>query len=156
MLEPNYSEYSLDELIDTLNVMDKEAFPERAAKIRQELEIRESSTSTNPKESASSFDYNEQFYACPNCEGKIGILSKAINSMSKIKTCPHCSKPFGITTNFKFLAYIFMPAILINYFLLKPLLVAFGISSSISLAIVTISILILSIRLTKVNKSTEV
>jgi len=150
-LEPNLSEYSLDELRDTLNIMDEEAFPERAAKLKQELESRELSSPICAKAFDGNFDYNEKFYACPSCESKIGLFSKTMNTWGQVKTCPHCDEPFKITTNFKFLAYTFVPAIFLHFFLLKPLIVAFGASSSISIAIVVVLSSLLSKRLTKVQ-----
>ena len=30
---------------------------------------------------------------CPNCEGKISVLSKTVNTWSKERHCPHCQAP---------------------------------------------------------------
>ena len=149
----NYLEYSLDELIDTLDAMDEEAFPERAAKLRQELAGRELISPSNDEELDENFDYNEQFYACPSCECKIGIFSKTLNKWGKNKECPHCGEPFAIITNVKSLTYIFIFGTLFHFFFLRPLIVGFGASSYISIAIVVAFIVFLSKRLKKVRRS---
>jgi hypothetical protein len=45
-LEPDYSNYSVDELHETLAYIDKEQFPERAAKIQSEIKKRSSNNSS--------------------------------------------------------------------------------------------------------------
>jgi len=45
-LEPDYSNYSVDELHETLAYIDKEQFPERTAKIQSEIKKRSSTNSS--------------------------------------------------------------------------------------------------------------
>ena len=132
-MEPNYSEYSLDELREALTQIDPKAFPENAVNLRQELNKRQ--TSVPAAISAVHFDYNEQFYACPNCEVKIGFFSKEMNKWSKDKTCPHCGKPYIVKTDLKFLAYLFIPVMVAHFLLLKPFLLTLAFSGAINIAL---------------------
>tara|TARA_R110000744_G_scaffold31928_2_gene74915 strand:+ start:1098 stop:1559 length:462 start_codon:yes stop_codon:yes gene_type:complete len=153
-MEPNYSEYSLDELREALTQIDPKAFPENAVNLRQELNKRQ--TSVPEAISAVNFDYNEKFYACPNCEVKIGFFSKELNKWSKDKTCPHCGKPYVVSIDFKFLAYLFIPVMVIHFLLLKPFLLTLGIDGAFSTGILSGLIVVLSIRLQRVRSSDSI
>jgi predicted RNA-binding Zn-ribbon protein involved in translation (DUF1610 family) len=131
--------------------MDEDAFQERASKLRKEIEERELSTPPQTEEINDDFDYNEKFYACPSCGDKIGFFSKAMNKWGKKKICPHCGAAFAVTTSFKFVAYFFIPAMLFHFLLLKPLIVSFGSSGSLSIGIMGALTVALSIRLKKVQ-----
>ncbi|ARD45591.1 hypothetical protein [Colwellia sp. PAMC 21821] len=153
-MEPNYSAYSLDELREALTQIDSEAFPENADNLRQELNKRQSSV---PEAiSVDNFDYNEKFYACPNCEVKIGFFSKEMNKWSKDKTCPHCGKPYVVKSDLKFLAYLFIPVMVAHFLLLKPILLTLGVNGAFSTGILSGLIVVLSIRLQRVRSNDNV
>lgn len=45
---------------------------------------------------------------CPNCSGKIGLFSKAINGWGQ-KSCPHCDAAIAIGINWKRFSLLLVP-----------------------------------------------
>ncbi|QCZ93520.1 hypothetical protein [Salinimonas iocasae] len=153
-MEPNYSEYSIAELEDALANIDKDEFPERAARIEGELISRQASQNSSLNTANKEFEPNEQFFKCPTCEKKIGFLSKTANKWGKVKACPHCNSLFEQTLSLKVFAIAIIPALIIHLFILRPLVVAFGLHGAISTGILSGTLLILSMRFKKVRNKT--
>lgn len=145
-MEPNYSEYSISELKESLQTIDKEAFPERTAKIINELSSRRSEQLPSSIAYNDNFEPNEQFYKCPHCEEQIGFFSKAANKWGKVKSCPHCGEPFTITVKFKVFVIAFIPLLIVHLFLIKPILLSFGLNKFIGVGIICGIITLLSMR----------
>ncbi|MBD3584525.1 hypothetical protein HHX48_02110 [Salinimonas sp. HHU 13199] len=152
-MEPNYSEYSITELEDALANIDREAFPERAEQLKDELVSRQPSKKSSLNTASEDFEPNEQFFKCPTCEKKIGFFSKTANTWGKKKTCPHCNSPFETSVKLKVFAIAFIPAFIIHLFILRPLLVAFGLHGAISTGIICGTLSVLAMRYRKVQST---
>lgn len=153
-MEPNYSEYSISELEESLRAIDQEAYPERTNELKKELNNRLENPTTS-YEVKDGFEANEQFYKCPHCEEKIGFFSKALQSWSKIRECPQCKKPFAVTFNIKVFFIALLPMVIFNYFMIKPVLGSLGLSKSIGLGIVCGVLIIISTRLIRVRDESD-
>ena len=153
-MEPNYLEYSIAELEDALANIDKDEFPDRAARIEGELISRQASQNSSLNTADKEFEPNEQFFKCPTCEKKIGFFSKTANKWGKVKACPHCNSLFEQTLSLKVFAIAIIPALIIHLFILRPLVVAFGLHGAISNGILCGILLILSTRFRKVRNKT--
>ena len=88
---------------------------------------------------------------CPHCTKKVSIFSKSMFSFDKDKKCPHCKKAIKSYINLKIAGLLFIPFILISFYILKPFLIAFGISGSYSTGLLGGALVLISMRL----KSTE-
>ncbi|GFD73723.1 hypothetical protein [Alteromonas sp. KUL150] len=152
-MEPNYSEYSTSELEDALDNIDKESFPDRVERIKVELASRQTSEKSILNTVSDDFEPNEQFFKCPTCEKKIGLFSKTANKWGKTKTCPHCNSPFESTIKLKIFAVALIPALIIHLFVLRPLIVAFGLHGAISTGIICGILSVLSMRYRKVRST---
>jgi predicted RNA-binding Zn-ribbon protein involved in translation (DUF1610 family) len=152
-MEPNYSEYSITELEDALANIDKEAFPDRAERIKGELISRQPLEKSSPETLEVNFEPNEQFFKCPTCEEKIGFFSKTANKWGKKKVCPHCNSPFESTVKLKVFAIALIPALIIHLFILRPLVVSFGLNGAISTGILCGILTILAMRYRKVRSA---
>ena len=150
-MEPNYSEYSISELEESLSTIDREAYPERTEKLESELNARRSNVSPNSELLDEDFEPNEQFYKCPNCEEKIGFFSKAANKWGKMKICPHCCEPFESVVKHKVYAIAIIPVFIIHLFFLKPIVESLGLDKSISIGILCGIIVALSLRFKRVR-----
>ena len=152
-MKPDYKSYSLEELQDALKNLDTESFPDRKREIESEIQLRSTlaEQSSNKVEHKGDFDFNEQFYKCPNCEKRIGFFSKALNKWGKIKICPHCNKPFKFRVSFKAMAIWFIPALLLYLFLLRPIAVSLGLPSSLASGLFGGLFAMLSMRLERVQ-----
>ena len=153
-MEPNYSEYSISELEESLRAIDQEAYPERTNDLKKELNNRLENPTTS-HEVEDGYEANAQFYKCPNCEEKIGFFSKALQSWSKIRECPQCKKPFVVTFNLKVFFVALLPMVIFNYFMIKPVLGSLGLSKSIGLGIVCGVLIIISTRLGRVRDEND-
>jgi hypothetical protein len=152
-MEPNYSEYSTTELKDALAHIDKESYPERVERIKVELASRQKSEESRLNTVDDDFEPNEQFFTCPTCEKKIGFFSRTANKWGKIKTCPHCNTPFEISVKFKIIAIAFIPALIIQLFILRPLVVGFGLHEAVSTGILCGVLSFISMRYRKVRST---
>ena len=152
-MEPNYLEYSVAELKDTLNNIDKEAYPDRTQKIKDELNSRQMTTVSNSGSIEEDFEPNEQFFRCPTCEKKIGFFSKTANKWGKIKECPHCNSPFETTVKLKVFAIALVPMFPIHLFILQPLVESLGLNGAISIGTLCGLLSILAMRNKKVRSS---
>ncbi|MEO9944733.1 hypothetical protein [Paraglaciecola sp.] len=150
-MEPNYSEYSTTELEDALANIDKERFPDRLERIKVELVSRQTSEKSSLNTVSDDFEPNEQFFKCPTCEKKIGFFSKTANKWGKKKTCPHCNSPFETSVKLKVFAIALIPALIIHLFILRPLVVSFGLHGAISTGIICGILSFLSIRYRRVR-----
>jgi hypothetical protein len=88
---------------------------------------------------------------CPHCEKKVGLFSRALNKFEKIKSCPHCSEEFQSFVNVKIALILFVPAFIFSLFFLKPLIVSFGYSGSISTGLMAGLVILFSLRLKKLH-----
>lgn len=88
---------------------------------------------------------------CPYCEKKVSLFSKAVNSFSKTKYCPHCSKEVKTFLDLKIAAILFIPFLLISLLFLKPFFIAYGLNDSIATGITAGFLVMLSMRLKKVS-----
>lgn len=150
-MEPNYSTYSENELQDALAHIDKHSFPERVARLQEELAKRQAS---NPKPAMDDYevlDSPSKFYACPSCDKKVGMFSRTMNKSGKIKHCPHCHEPFIVRTSFKSFLIFVVPVFVVSFFLLRPILTFFDISTSLGTGIACGLMVVLTLRLNKVR-----
>ncbi|NDW17119.1 hypothetical protein GTQ48_16510 [Alteromonas genovensis] len=148
---PDYSGYSIAELEDALANIDREAFPDRVERIKDELNSRHPLGKNNPKTLDDNFESNEQFFRCPSCEEKIGFFSKTANKWGKRKVCPHCNSPFETMFKLKVFAIAFIPALIINLFVLRPLVVSLGFNGAFSTGILCGIITVLTMRYRKIR-----
>ena len=61
-MEPDYSGYTIAELEDALANIDREAFPDRVERIKNELNSRLPLGKNNPETLDDNFESNEQFF----------------------------------------------------------------------------------------------
>jgi predicted RNA-binding Zn-ribbon protein involved in translation (DUF1610 family) len=150
-MQPNYSDYSIAELEQALVSIDKEAFPEREARIKEELMSRHSAEKSKPGSAEDNFEPNEQFFKCPTCEKKIGLFSKTANSWGKEKVCPHCNSPFESFVKLKVFLIVIIPALFVHILVLQPLVVSLGLNGVLSNVILCGILLIFTMRYRKVR-----
>ncbi|WP_299262762.1 hypothetical protein [uncultured Psychrosphaera sp.] len=86
---------------------------------------------------------------CPHCNKKVGLFSKALNKMGKVKLCPHCSGEIKLFVDFKVAAILLVPFVVLSLFVLKPLMIQLGLSGSIATGLATGIVIALSMRLKK-------
>ena len=152
-MEPNYSEYSIDELEGTLKTIDQLSYPQRTLRLKEEIKSRSLSSEINSTDVNEVIDLNEQFYKCPTCEMKIGFFSKTANSWGNQKVCPHCDSPFETTKNYKVFTLALIPMLVFHLLLLKPILESIGLSKWIGVGIIYGIIAFVSMRYRKVCSS---
>lgn len=61
---------------------------------------------------------------CPHCKAKVSIFSRALNKFGKIKLCPKCNKKIKLSTNWKKLAILFVPALIMWIVFIQPLIIS--------------------------------
>ncbi len=83
---------------------------------------------------------------CPHCSETIGMFSKEMNSFGRDKTCPNCGRSVRLILSFKVLALLLIPAILL-IFILKQVLVKYGVNTAMVTGVVTGLTVLLSLRL---------
>ena len=149
-MQPNYTKYSIQELEDALDSLDRSTYPKRAEEIRKELQSRH--VEKTEKLQSQVNVCNEEFYRCPSCKERISFFSKTLNKWSKIRICPHCKEPFKFQFSGRPLAILFIPALFVHFFLFKPLLLAIGLTGGVSAGIIGGLTAVLSMRL-KIVKS---
>jgi hypothetical protein len=88
---------------------------------------------------------------CPHCDKKISLFSKTLNKFGKVKVCPHCSEPFKSFINFKVAAILFIPALVLSLFILKPFIISLGLTGGVSTGIMGGLLVLLSMRLKKLD-----
>jgi len=88
---------------------------------------------------------------CPHCTQKIGLFSKVLNNFEKTKHCPNCSKEVKVFINLKITAILFIPFMAISLLIVKPIFIAFGLSSSITTGLLCGFLIAFSSRLKSVN-----
>jgi uncharacterized C2H2 Zn-finger protein len=152
-MEPNYSEYSINELESTLKTIDQLSYPQRTTRLKEEIKSRRLSSEINLTDANEVIDLNEQFYKCPTCEMKIGFFSKTANLWGRQKVCPHCDSPFETTKNYKVFALALIPMLVFHLLLLKPILESFGLNKWIGAGIIYGIIAFVSMRYRKVYSS---
>lgn len=155
-MEPNYSEYSIAELEDVLNRIDKEAHIERVEQIKNELASRQSIEESAPEKVEDDFEPNEQFFRCPSCEKKIGFFSKTANKWGKKKVCPHCNSSFESFIKMEVYAFAVIPALFFHLFFSRPLAVSLGLNGAIITGILCGIISMLAMRYRKIHGSNAI
>jgi len=83
---------------------------------------------------------------CPHCNETIGIFSKEMNSFGRDKRCPNCGKSIRLILSFKVLAMLMIPAIVL-IFILKQVLVKYGVNPAMVTGVITGLTVVLSLRL---------
>lgn len=82
---------------------------------------------------------------CPHCDDSVSLFSQKMNLFTKDKTCPHCQKIIRLFINFKVFALLLVPAVAVAV-LLKPLFIAFEVGAPLAIGLITIALILLSIR----------
>ena len=150
-MEPDYSRYTTDELREAQAAIDANAFPDRAKQIEQQLALKSVTDKLNTDSPRT--ERQAHFYACPSCMDKIGPFSKAMNTLQRVRFCPHCQHPFTVKMSFKALALMLVPAFLFNLLVFKPLFVSLGLFESLSTGLVCGVVALLSMRLQQARQS---
>lgn len=150
-MEPDYSTYKTSELEETLSLIDKNQFPERAARLEQELVNRRRAEEQQCEKAFDATNLPEKFYACPSCGKKIGIFSKAMNKWGKIKHCSRCGEPFTTKLNLKFFFLMIIPVLALSFLVIRPIVLAVGLSPGISTGITCGLLVFLSLRIKAVS-----
>lgn len=83
---------------------------------------------------------------CPHCDGSIGFFSREMNRFGKNKICPHCQGAVRLSVNFKVVAVLFIPAVVLSLYL-KPMFVGVGLHGSLTTGLTTGAMIILAMRL---------
>ena len=83
---------------------------------------------------------------CPHCNETIGMFSKEMNRFGRDKTCPNCGKAVRLILSFKVLAMLLIPAIML-IFILKQVLVKYGLNPAMVTGVVSGLTVVLSLRL---------
>jgi hypothetical protein len=83
---------------------------------------------------------------CPHCRGSIGMFSRALNRLGKVKTCPYCGNSIRLFISFKVAGLLFVPSVALA-FLLRPVFVSFGLSGSLAIGLTTAVLVALAMRL---------
>jgi len=88
---------------------------------------------------------------CPHCTKKVSLFSKALNTSSKIKHCPHCSAQIQTYLSLKIIAILFIPVMLLSSFIARPLLLHYGFAGALATGFSVGLIIFLSMRLKAVS-----
>ncbi len=83
---------------------------------------------------------------CPHCNNTIGMFSKEMNRFGRDKTCPNCGKSVRLIVSFKVLGVLLVPAVLL-IFVLKQVLLIYGVNPAMITGVVTGLTVVLSLRL---------
>ena len=86
---------------------------------------------------------------CPHCNKTIGMFSKEMNRFGRDKICPNCGKSVRLIVSFKVLGMLLIPAVLL-IFILKQMLVKYGVNPAMVTGVVTGLTVVLSLRLKRV------
>lgn len=90
---------------------------------------------------------------CPHCSESVSLFSKEMNKFGKSKVCPKCTNSIQLYVSLKWVAILFIPAV-ICAILLKPLFINAGLSGSLANGLICGVTVLLCMRL-KVPKLKE-
>ena len=90
---------------------------------------------------------------CPHCSESVSLFSKEMNKFGKSKVCPKCTNSIQLYVSLKWVAILFIPAVICAV-LLKPLFINAGLSGSLANGLICGVTVLLCMRL-KVAKLKE-
>lgn len=88
---------------------------------------------------------------CPHCSNNIHFFSKALNTFSNPKVCPHCDKKIALVPNNKLILLSVIPIFIAELFVINPLLNTLGFTGKVmpwisSILIVSVATLTLQLK----------
>ena len=83
---------------------------------------------------------------CPHCFESVSVFSKEMNKFGKSKVCPKCTKPIQLYVSLKWVAILFIPAV-VSALLIKPLFINVGLSGSLATGLMCGLMVLLCMRL---------
>lgn len=151
-MKPNFKEHSLQELNDIMKVIDRESYPERFEELKKELENRDQSSLITDHLETQHFDANEQFSKCPYCAESLGFWTLLTGNLKADDKCQHCGNTLGKGLSIKSMTIFFFVSIVVHFVLLRPIVISFGGTPAISIAILTLMCTLLSMRWKRIKE----
>ncbi len=152
-MEPNYLEYSVEDLEDSLKTIEQGVYPHRTDKLKHELDSRQKTKVSYSETIEDEFELNEQFFRCPTCENKILFFSKTANKWGRKKVCPHCNSSFETTVKLKVFSIALIPMFVVHLCLCKPPVKSFGLNGMVSIGVMGGIFSVLAMRFRKLRRS---